>query len=59
MTHLSHSKTDEVSVTCFAFPADETDAFYLGTEEGSIYGANRYDRSGGKAGIDHQAWLAL
>lgn len=51
---MSHSKTDEVSVTCFAFPPDETASFFLGTEEGGIYPANRYDRSGGKAGIDHQ-----
>jgi dynein intermediate chain len=50
---MSHAKTDEVSVTCFSFPRDETAAFYIGTEEGGIYSCNRYDRSGGKAGIDH------
>jgi dynein intermediate chain len=50
---MSHAKTDEVSITCFSFPRDETAAFYIGTEEGGIYSCNRYDRSGGKAGIDH------
>ncbi|KAJ3216329.1 hypothetical protein HDU67_009680 [Dinochytrium kinnereticum] len=47
-----HPKTDEVAVTTLAFPANETSTFWVGTEEGSIYQANRYDRAGSKAGIN-------
>jgi dynein intermediate chain len=51
LTHESHSGTDEVSVTCFGFPGNETTTFWVGTEEGNVYQANRYDRAGSKAGI--------
>ncbi|CAG8496009.1 23735_t:CDS:10 [Dentiscutata erythropus] len=52
LIHSEHSKTDEVSVTAFGFPSDETTAFWVGTEEGNIYQANRRGRPGGKAGIN-------
>ncbi|KAJ3196244.1 hypothetical protein HK101_009615 [Irineochytrium annulatum] len=48
----AHAKTDEISVTTMAFPANETATFWVGTEEGSIYQANRYDRAGSKAGVN-------
>ncbi|KAJ3030963.1 UNVERIFIED_CONTAM: hypothetical protein HDU68_007163 [Siphonaria sp. JEL0065] len=44
--------TNEVAVTCFGFPENETGTFWVGTEEGGVYQANRYDRAGGKAGIN-------
>ncbi|KAJ3095360.1 hypothetical protein HK100_005848 [Physocladia obscura] len=44
--------TNEIAVTTFGFPANETTTFWVGSEEGSIYQANRYDRAGGKAGIN-------
>lgn len=47
----SHSKTDEVSITCLDFPDNDTSTFWIGTEEGSIYQANRYDRASAKAGL--------
>lgn len=46
LVHPSHSKTDEVSVTCSGFPDNETTSFWVGTEEGNVYQANRYDRAG-------------
>ncbi|KAJ2964819.1 hypothetical protein NQZ79_g365 [Umbelopsis isabellina] len=52
LVHPSHSKTDEVSVTCSGFPDNETTSFWVGTEEGNVYQANRYDRAGSKAGIN-------
>ncbi|KAI7906125.1 WD40-repeat-containing domain protein [Cokeromyces recurvatus] len=52
LLHPAHNKTDEVSVTCIGFPDNETTAFWVGTEEGNIYQANRYDRAGSKAGIN-------
>ncbi|GAA5827366.1 hypothetical protein JCM11251_003782 [Rhodosporidiobolus azoricus] len=53
LVHPAHSKTDEVSITALAFPLGETTTFYVGTEEGSLYPANRYDRAGAKAGLVH------
>src|SRR4051812_41798752 len=35
-----------------SFPASETTSFLVGTEEGIIYHANRFDRAGAKAGIN-------
>ncbi|RIA97919.1 WD40-repeat-containing domain protein [Glomus cerebriforme] len=52
LVHAEHSKTDEVSVTALGFPDNETAAFWVGTEEGIVYQANRYGRAGGKAGIN-------
>ena len=52
MTVPSHNKTDEVSITCLDFPDTETATFWIGTEEGSIYQANRYDRASAKAGLN-------
>ncbi|KZW02880.1 dynein intermediate chain [Exidia glandulosa HHB12029] len=46
------NKTPEVAITCLDFPANETTAFWVGTEEGNIYQANRYDRAGSKAGLN-------
>ncbi|CAJ0752382.1 15203_t:CDS:2, partial [Entrophospora sp. SA101] len=50
--HTDHSKTNEVSITSLGFPDNETAAFFVGTEEGNLYQANRYGRAGGKAGIN-------
>ncbi|OMJ13411.1 Cytoplasmic dynein 1 intermediate chain 2 [Smittium culicis] len=51
LTNPNHSRTDEVGVTCFDFADNETSAFYLGTQEGDVFSANRYDRAGTKAGL--------
>jgi len=51
LTVPSHNKTDEVSITCLDFPDTETATFWIGTEEGSVYQANRYDRAAAKAGL--------
>jgi dynein intermediate chain len=51
-THTAHSKTDEVSITCLDFPDNETSTFWIGTEEGSVFQAQRYDRAGAKAGLN-------
>ncbi|KAJ3148765.1 hypothetical protein HDU89_004615 [Geranomyces variabilis] len=52
LVHPSNLKSDGISVTTMAFPYNETTTFWVGTEEGSIYQANRYDRAGSKAGIN-------
>ncbi|WVQ74361.1 hypothetical protein IAR50_003961 [Cryptococcus sp. DSM 104548] len=52
LTMPSHNKTDEVSITTFDFPDNETSTFWIGTEEGSVYQANRYDRASAKAGLN-------
>ncbi|OWZ76718.1 dynein intermediate chain, cytosolic [Cryptococcus neoformans Bt85] len=52
LTMPTHNKTDEVSITCFDFPDNETSTFWIGTEEGSVYQANRYDRASAKAGLN-------
>jgi dynein intermediate chain len=36
------------------FPDNETSTFFVGTEEGGVYQANRYDRAGAKAGLNHR-----
>ena len=50
--HAGHNKTGEVAITTFDFQDNETTAFWVGTEEGNIYQANRYDRAGAKAGLN-------
>ncbi|GAA5836849.1 hypothetical protein JCM3766R1_006280 [Sporobolomyces carnicolor] len=52
LVHPAHTKTDEVSVTSLGFPLGETTTFWVGTEEGNVYSANRYDRAGAKAGLN-------
>ncbi|CEH15957.1 Cytoplasmic dynein intermediate chain [Ceraceosorus bombacis] len=47
-----HTKTDEVSVTSFGFPDQETVEFLVGTEEGHIFPCARFDRASGKAGLN-------
>ncbi|GJJ11242.1 hypothetical protein Clacol_005474 [Clathrus columnatus] len=51
LVYSGHNKTNEVATTTLAFPDNETTTFYVGTEEGSVYQANRYDRAGAKAGL--------
>jgi dynein intermediate chain len=41
-----------VAITTLDFPDNETTALWVGTEEGNIYQANRYDRAGAKAGLN-------
>ena len=50
--HHGHNKTSEVSITTLDFPSNETTTFWVGTEEGNVYQANRYDRAGAKAGLN-------
>jgi dynein intermediate chain len=46
------AKTEDVAVTCIAFPQSDPTYFLAGTEEGLIYPCHRYDRAGAKAGVD-------
>ena len=50
--HAGHNKTGEVAITTLDFPDNETTTFWVGTEEGNVYQANRYDRAGAKAGLN-------
>ncbi|KDQ61593.1 hypothetical protein JAAARDRAFT_171900 [Jaapia argillacea MUCL 33604] len=52
LVHAGHSKTGEVAITTLHFPDNETTTFWVGTEEGNVYQANRYDRAGAKAGLN-------
>lgn len=52
LVHAGHNKTNEVAITTFDFPDNETASFWVGTEEGNVYQANRYDRAGFKAGLN-------
>ncbi|KAJ2083937.1 hypothetical protein GGI01_000660 [Coemansia sp. RSA 376] len=52
LTHPTHLRTDEVSVTSMDFADNETTAFVVGTAEGVAYQVNRYDRAGSKAGLN-------
>ncbi|KIJ62044.1 hypothetical protein HYDPIDRAFT_30860 [Hydnomerulius pinastri MD-312] len=52
LVHAGHNKTGEVAITTLDFPDNETTTFWVGTEEGNIYQANRYDRAGSKAGLN-------
>ncbi|KAJ2385609.1 hypothetical protein GGI05_004647, partial [Coemansia sp. RSA 2603] len=57
LANAAHARTDEVSVTCMDFAADEPAAFVVGTAEGAAYAVNRYDRAGCKAGLNaHDAY---
>ncbi|KAG6868069.1 hypothetical protein C0993_007802 [Termitomyces sp. T159_Od127] len=52
LVHAGHNKTGEVAITTLDFPDNETTTFWVGTEEGSVYQANRHDRAGAKAGLN-------
>ncbi|KAF9564282.1 dynein intermediate chain [Agrocybe pediades] len=52
LVHAGHNKTSEVAITTLDFPDNETTTFWVGTEEGNVYQANRYDRAGAKAGLN-------
>ncbi|KAJ7743125.1 WD40-repeat-containing domain protein [Mycena metata] len=52
LIHAGHNKTGEVAITALDFPNNETTTFWVGTEEGNVYQANRYDRAGAKAGLN-------
>jgi dynein intermediate chain, cytosolic len=52
LVHTGHAKTAEVAITALCFPDNETTTFWVGTEEGNVYQANRYDRAGAKAGLN-------
>ncbi|KAK1215473.1 hypothetical protein PQX77_021907 [Marasmius sp. AFHP31] len=52
LIHAGHNKTGEVAITIMDFPDNETTTFWVGTEEGNVYQANRYDRAGAKAGLN-------
>lgn len=57
LRHGPNSKTEEVSVTALGFPEGETATFWVGTEEGNVYAAHRYDRAGAKAGlVEHEIY---
>lgn len=45
LVHPGGHKTDEVSVTCLAFPEGEATTFWVGTEEGNVYACNRLSPS--------------
>lgn len=51
LLNSNQPKTDEVAITCLDFPIQETTQFWVGTEEGNIYLASRFDRAGSKAGL--------
>ncbi|KAJ1916302.1 hypothetical protein H4219_003871 [Mycoemilia scoparia] len=52
LTHPNHGRTDEVAITSLDFPDSETVGFWIGTDEGKAYQANRYDRAGSKTGLN-------
>ena len=51
LQNINHPRTPEVSVTALSFPGQETNTFWIGTEEGNIYSAGRFDRAGSRAGL--------
>ncbi|KAH6569500.1 hypothetical protein BASA62_004871 [Batrachochytrium salamandrivorans] len=54
LTHPSNSRTEDVAISCLAFPRNDFTTCWIGTEEGNVYQSNRYERAGSKAGIDPQ-----
>lgn len=58
LLNSSHPKTDEVSITSLGFLQQgrvETNAFWVGTEDGGLWMASRFDRAGAKAGLQAQS----
>jgi dynein intermediate chain len=54
LRNQNHAKSNDVAVTCMDFPDNETSTFMVGTEEGMVYQAHRYDRAGTKAGLNYR-----
>lgn len=55
LAHPGQYKTNELAITSMDFPDKESSEFWIGTEEGDVYQASRFDRAGLKAGIDAKA----
>lgn len=51
-TTLLSKVVDDLSPLTVSFSRNDSSTFYVGTEEGSIWSINRYDRAGAKAGTD-------
>ncbi|ODQ64039.1 WD40 repeat-like protein [Nadsonia fulvescens var. elongata DSM 6958] len=49
---LSKFRNDDVAPTSLILPHMDTSYFLIGTEEGTIYHCNRYDRANTRSGID-------
>ncbi|SPO30657.1 related to Dynein intermediate chain 1, cytosolic [Ustilago trichophora] len=52
LVNTLHPKTDEVAVTTLGLGDQEMTTFLVGSEDGSVYAGNRYDRAGLKAGLN-------
>lgn len=48
----SPGKAEDIAPQCIAFPPSDPTYFLAGTEEGTVYSCSRYERAGGKAGVD-------
>lgn len=51
-TPLISKMVEDLSPMTVAFSRNDSGSFFVGTEEGSIWSINRYDRAGAKAGTD-------
>lgn len=52
LTNPLHPRSADVGIASLDVPADDATRFLLGTEEGNVYGAARYNRAGAAAGLD-------
>lgn len=52
ITGNNNNTSGPINITSISFPKNETSTFLVGTEEGSIFKANRFERAGSKSGID-------
>jgi dynein intermediate chain, cytosolic len=51
-TTLMSKVVEDLSPMSVSFSRNDSGSFFVGTEEGSIWSINRYDRAGAKAGTD-------
>lgn len=51
-TPLISKTVEDLSPMTVSFSRNDSGSFFVGTEEGSIWSINRYDRAGAKAGTD-------
>lgn len=52
LTNPLHPRSADVGVSSADFPAHDASRFCVGTDEGNVFSALRYDRAGSRAGLD-------
>jgi dynein intermediate chain len=51
--HSNYSKLDGMATTCLGFPVSESATFWVGTQDGTVHQAKRFERAGWYSYVTH------